>query len=988
MKADISAYTFRPDKHFAAVVVGQGQVLVDSAINEQEEIARHRLGVSASDVIGPGGVPEQVGGFEVTVAPDGKDLLLSPGRIYVDGILCENDPPLVGASVVSPTQLLVDTAAPSGRPFSPDQWVDVLASTTARTQIAAVAGQTVTLKTAVAGLAPGTRTAVRPVTSVRHQPDRFPFDPFGASDPAHVTANAYRVELDVWNRYLSPAEDPSIQEVALGDADAPSRLKVVWQARLALAGAVGGGSCAIDGAAAKGQLIASTVPGLPSDEPCVLPDEAGYRGLENQLYRVEVHSASATTVVLKWQRDNASTVSKVISLGSSLQLADMGRDDERGFATAAYVEVTDDALELEQQSGDLLKVTGPPDTTNRTVQLEASPTAAQPGRNPRARRWDGVITIDLTLPTAGQPVPLERGLQVALVPGALRPGDYWLIAARTANSAGGGTITWPRDDAGNALAQPPQGIRHHTAALALVDCSTTSFLSGTGNVRECRALFPPLTGIAASNVSVDPAPCGFTGVSTVQQAIDELCNRSGAGLCTAIATPGPGWEKVFDSVAAGADAQICFPVGTYPASKPVTVTGKGNLVLHGAGPGSRLVATGLETVLAFTSCSSVSVRSLTAQGDAGGQPGLNGILAFTDCGDVTVRDCLLTGVAQPDKKSACLGVTRGTLTVRDTRFEVGNRQIGVLAVDTVRTVVANSQFVAAAGGSASGPSALALTKLERELARRLLLSDLGKSPAAGTRVGVKIGASAMSFATTPAGKAAWPGLLQPSYPSMKEFQKAVDKLMHGVFTGHAVPGAASLSAFIKDRIIDRRMPVMAQAIVVAGQAVGDIQIEANQIDSAIQGVHIGASHQQPRSNPADITGRVVVAGNKIHVVVPPEGARARHAIFVGNADRLRVTGNDLSYTNLAEGDRLPTDGVRIYGFIGRAMTVRDNVVDSFPGGIRMMLLMARGPGQASLPRMWAVEDNLVIGLSPWITLSGPLKGVVKLRGNRPGPPDN
>jgi hypothetical protein len=335
------------------------------------------------------------------------------------------------------------------------QWVDVVATTMTRTQVSAVAGRTLTLTAAVTGLAPGSRIAVRPVTSIRHQPDRFPFDPFDAGDPAHVTPNAYRVELDVWNRYISTVEDPSIREVALGDADGPSRLKVVWQARLSLAGPVGDGSCASGAAAAKGTLIASTVPGLPSDDPCVLPDEAGYRGLENQLYRVEVHSASATAVILKWQRDNASTVSQVLSLGSSLQLDNMGPDDQRGFTTAAYVEVTDDALELEQQVSDLLKVTGPPDTTNRKVQLEASPTAAQPGRNPRARRWDGQITIDLTVPTAGEPIPLERGLQVVLIPGDLRPGDYWLIPARTANSAGGGTITWPADDAGIALAQPP-----------------------------------------------------------------------------------------------------------------------------------------------------------------------------------------------------------------------------------------------------------------------------------------------------------------------------------------------------------------------------------------------------------------------------------------------------------------------------------------------------------------------------------------------------
>ena len=844
-----------------------------------------------------------------------------------------------------------------------------------------------TLKAAVAGLVPGSRAGVRPVASIRHQPDRFPFDPFDLGDPAHVTANAYRVELDVWNRYISAAEDPSIHEVALGDADAPSRLKVIWQARLSLAGAVGGGSCASGLAPAKGQLAASTVPGLPSDDPCVLPDEAGYRGLENQLYRVEVHSVSATTVVLKWQRDNASTVSRVLVLGSSLQLDDLGHDDERGFATAPYVEVTDDALELEQQVSDLLKVTGPPDQTNRALQLEASPTAAQPGRNPRARRWDGRITIDLTLPTAGQPILIERGLQVALVPGNLRPGDYWLIPARTANSAGGGTISWPTDDAGHALAQPPQGIRHHTAALALVDCGATSFLAGAGNMRECRTLFPPLTGIAASDVSVDPVPCGFTGVGTVQQAIDALCNRSGAGLCTAIATPGPGWEKVFDSVAAGANAQICFPVGSYPTSKPITVTGKGNLILHGAGPGSRLVAVGPETVLAFISCPSVSIHSLAAQGDTGGQPGLGGILAFTGCGDVTVRDCHLTGAGQPGKQSACLSVTRGTLTVQDTHFEVGDRQIGVLAVDTARTVVVNSQFVVAAppaGGSGTGaPPLSSATKPERELARRLLISNLGTSPATRNRVGVTIGASAMSFATAPVGEAAWPRLLQTSYPSMKQFQKAVDKVLHSVFTGHASPAAATLMAFIKDRVIDRRTPVMAQAIVVAGQTVGDIRIESNDIDSAIQGVHVGTSHSQPRSNPADVAGRVSIINNKIHVIVPPEGARARHAIFVGNADRLRVSGNDLSYTNLAEGDRLRTDGIRIYGFIGRAMTIRDNVVDSFPGGIRLMLL-----GPASLARMWTVEDNLIIGLSPWIILNGPLKGAVKLRGNRPGPLDN
>ena len=593
MKADISAYTFRPDRHFAAVVVGQGQVLVDSTINEQEEIARHRLDVSITDMVGASGVPVHAGGFAVTVAPDGKDLLLSPGRIYVHGILCVNDPPLVGASVSSATQLIVDTAAPSGRPFAAGQWVDVTATTTTRAQITAVAGRAVTLKTAVTGLAPGSRATVRPVTSLCHQPDRFPFDPFGANDPAHVTEGVYRVELDVWNRYISTVEDPSIREVALGDADAPSRLKVVWQARLSLTDAtrlsltdaICGGGCAVGAAAAKGRLIASTVPGLPSDDPCVLPDEAGYRGLENQLYRVEVHSASTTMVVLKWQRDNASTVSRVLSIGSSLLLDNVGRDDERGFTTAPYVEVTDDALELEQQVSDLLKVTGAPDRTNPTVQLEASPTAAQPGRNPRARRWDGRIAIDLTVPTAGQPILLERGLQVALVPGALRPGDYWLIPARTANSAGGGTISWPTDDAGVALAQPPQGIRHHTAALALVDCDATSFLTGPKHVHSCRMLFSPLARIAAGKITVGPDD--VNGGAGLQACIDSLASQPAAMIhllpgCYTLPAPliiGPGNEGL---TIAGAGQALIKPAGTSGfADGLVVVRGASAVTLKG-----------------------------------------------------------------------------------------------------------------------------------------------------------------------------------------------------------------------------------------------------------------------------------------------------------------------------------------------------------------------------------------------------------------------
>jgi hypothetical protein len=247
----------------------------------------------------------------------------------------------------------------------------------------------------------------------------------------------------------------------------------------------------------------------------------------------------------------------------------------------------------------------------------------------------------------------------------------------------------------------------------------------------------------------------------------------------------------------------------------------------------------------------------------------------------------------------------------------------------------------------------------------------------------------MSFGTPPAVKPVWAATIAASYDTMKLFQKALDKLLRSVFAGNASPSAAAMASFVADRIIARRTAVISQAIVIAGQTVGDVLVQDNDVASAIQGVHIGASHRgQPRIGPADVTGRVTIHRNKIAALVPADGARARHAVFVGNADRLRLTENDVSFTDLCEGDPVPSDGVRIYGFLGRAITVRDNVVDGFPGGITLNLFQARGGGQATLTRMWAVEDNLISGAATPITLAGPLKGFVKFRGNKPGPADN
>jgi len=47
--------------------------------------------------------------------------------------------------------------------------------------------------------------------------------------------------------------------------------------------------------ATPGALVARSQPTVASEEPCLVTPGAGYRRLENQLYRVEIHNPARTS---------------------------------------------------------------------------------------------------------------------------------------------------------------------------------------------------------------------------------------------------------------------------------------------------------------------------------------------------------------------------------------------------------------------------------------------------------------------------------------------------------------------------------------------------------------------------------------------------------------------------------------------------------------------------------------------------------------------
>jgi hypothetical protein len=315
-----------------------------------------------------------------------------------------------------------------------------------------------------------------------------------------TAAGMYAAYLMVWLRHLTGLDDAEMLEAALGGADTCTRAKTVWQVRLSASlGAVGSAvNCTTPvpdlTPPASPTLMARAEPSDTADSPCAIPAKAGYRSLENQLYRVEIHDGgdvSGGNVTYKWSRDNGSVVTSWTGLDATrtiLTVASVGRDDVLGFAAGQWIELTDDTRELNFQTGTLVQLTNVQGLT-----LTIDPTTARPSGaldftkfpgNPKVRRWDsaGVIAVQ-----AGQWVAVENGVQVNFGTGTASAGDYWLIPARTLTA----DIDWPRDSSGNPLAEPPVGIRRHFCRLAVVQFDGKVW----SVVTRCLPLFPPLTTI-------------------------------------------------------------------------------------------------------------------------------------------------------------------------------------------------------------------------------------------------------------------------------------------------------------------------------------------------------------------------------------------------------------------------------------------------------------------------------------------------------------
>lgn len=552
MKGDFTRSTFRPERHYRGVRMQQGRVQLDADWNEELDILSHLDDTTHADVIGPCGVPKDGGGFEVAAAADGTDLAISPGRIYVDGILCELESSAVAAIDVNAASAEVEALVADGLEFRAHQWIQIADSAVpgpghlVRITDVDPVGRTLSFAPSLDAQTVGDLTAsdaapvVRRVASYTTQPD-LPVPPL--ADPGDETVpptlqvpdGRYLAYLDVWERHLTALDDDLIRDPALGGPDTATRVRIVWQVRLTavddsvdrcdavpdITSLLDAGTGPEDRRRSTGRLRARAQEPTTPPEPCIVPATAGYRSLENQLYRVEIHrSGQLGTATFKWSRENGSVVTRWTGQSANrLTVSSVGRDAILGFASSHLVELLDDTRELHGEPGTLATLVAPPEDHTLIIDPAVAVDRGDFPGNPKVRRWDAPTEMDVKVPTTSDGwIALENGAEVRFEDGFYNTGDFWLIPARTTL----GDVVWPTDPDGTALARPPDGIVHHYCPLALIEVT-----GGVPSVLEdCRDTFPTLTGICAEDVCFDNSKCQLVDVETVQDALDVLCEES------------------------------------------------------------------------------------------------------------------------------------------------------------------------------------------------------------------------------------------------------------------------------------------------------------------------------------------------------------------------------------------------------------------------------------------------------------------------------
>lgn len=829
------------------------------------------------------------------------------------------------------------------------------------------------------------------------------------------------VYLEATRAHVTAREDGRLVDPALGGVDTATRIRAAWRVavqEITLTDAerealirearCGGVSDLPGWGPGTGRMTAGTVePGiLPDDSDCLIPPEAGYLSQENQLYRVQiVRGGSLGQARFAWSRENAS-VEAVLNADDDFMLQGDRDDPALGFVSGGWVEVHDAADRFFGRTGTLTRMTLSDGIATFDPELVDSDQMIRP----RVRRWDHGGTSAAGLQLRTTPVELERGIQVAFTAGQYREGDYWVFEARAAT----GNIVWPPyplDDPDEPV--PPMGWGRRRAPLALAERSG----AGLTGITDLRAGFPTLTCLAAEDVGFDDGVCAI-GAETVQEALEVLCQRTGAGLCSFVAASATELRAGVAALRPGQSVRICLRGGVFALDEPLELNGLGHVIVEGTGPHTVISVTDGEAALLFRNCGSVRVSDLSVNGGPTGSDGAFlrsgrlGAVTAVDCGDVSIERVRARCRAGLDRSTACLS-TRGTIRtgqvlVRDCVLKVGQSQIGVEIIGARRAVVENNLITPVPVGDAlirrriiADPVLVSHLKHgimsfpggRRQPGKVMIRTGPRDTPGQtvdlhgfatakeSTRFPVPIGNGVVVAEVIPRVaqmmQRAFAANRGNRISSPAELRQHMDNVLaEAIRGGPRVRVGSRLHRILPPRLL-RVTPsaYLAQGIVIAGDAVDEAHVRANRIEGAIDGIRVAASSRSderpPRwikQRPANDVARAVIEGNVI-TVQPLSDQTAAHGVYLGHVRNVSVGRNDVTPGDLGPGSPdvpKPHFGVYQFGHRGPRLTIGENTVAGLHHGYVVIPTIDPAAGVG----VWRLRDNGIAGVErPYVVAS-------------------
>lgn len=568
MKGDFSRFTGERARrnHYNGVYTQDGRVALASDRNEFVTISGYQREIRTIDAIGICGAPIHDSGFRI-LHPGGnlEDLLISTGRFYAGGLLCETTPgsKLPIRSFPTNKKIKVDDVRIDGRALNEGEWVKLTSDENPEgviTKVKNISGKTIELEDNISAVSGHHHPFLSLLLLFSGQPD-YP----GAPVISPVEGRTDLLYLDAWERHITSIEDPELREVALGGPDTDTRLKVIAQVKIIRD--VGEVRCEdfIDPfealkIPADGRLTTRLSEPPPPSTPCELSENGGYNGLENRLYLVEVHqSGPKSTATFKWSRQNGAHVLPIAEFIPDvanpakvykIRLAQTGKDGSLKMKPNDWVEVTGDRSDLDTDSPGIMARVSIDPNDEMVLVLDQDVAACKDELHPKIRRWDtGSEGGGAIIPISQGPVfQLENGIEIEFSGENFQTGSYWVFEARTLT----GSIAELKEE-------PPLGVRHHYCKLALVTWQG----DGTAEIEDCRPEFPPLTELPDTGGCCTVSVGKGSKFQEIQPAIDSL-------------EGGPG--------------TVCIHPGIYLIEEPIRINGK-NIFLKGCGGESYIINT-------------------------------------------------------------------------------------------------------------------------------------------------------------------------------------------------------------------------------------------------------------------------------------------------------------------------------------------------------------------------------------------------------------